>query len=454
MITAIFLALAVLFAVGSAFVLSFAAIRLSVSLRLGIFFVLGLFLVETWFVQLPAFSLGLNIYPQDLLFLGLAVIGAGRVVFGTNKCLPQTGWILFGFMLFVSLVIGYAQFKTKAGVDLRPTFYFWSTAFFISTFKVGFDEATRILKMYAWVGVLVLLIVVYRWLSDALGIGSVRFDQIGAGKPLRVLTAGQTYYLAEMVLFFAYMFAMRGKEQAKKWPWMVVPFGLAVLLLQHRSVWVATLVGLLVIYIGAPQLRERFRSYALVGTACGVFLLVPLLAAGFLDPVVDALGESVQEAFQTRNSTFTWRLQSTRELFMQWLTGGPKVHLIGKPFGSGYERYLEDLGHVTDYSPHNLYIQMLLRVGLIGTFGLLLAYVATALDMWKRRFEDVGDSPISPTPWAAVLVSSLIFFYPYGAHFVQGLFLGLAIALYRGKEKEIPAAIRVAMMRDKELSNA
>lgn len=454
MVTAIFISIFVVSAFLLAMTSAFMAIRLSTSLYFGIFLVLSLFCIETWFVQLPAFSLGLNIYPQDLLFLGLAAIGAGRVMFGTNKCTPQFGWLLFGFMLFVSLVIGYAQYKTKAGVDLRPTFYFWSTAFFISTFKIGFDQANKILRMYAWVGVIVLLIVFYRWTSDALGIGSVRYDQIGAGKPLRVLTAGQTYYLAVMTLFFSYMFAMRDRSQAKRWPWMAVPFGIAVLLLQHRSVWIATLAGLLVIYIGAPQLRDRFKSYALVGAIGGVVLLVPLLAAGFLDPIVDALGESVQEAFQTRNSTFTWRLQSTRELFMQWLTGGPKVHLMGKPFGSGYERYLEDLGHVTDYSPHNLYIQMLLRVGLIGIFGLLLAYVATALDMWRRRFEDFGDSPISSTPWAAVLVSSLIFFYPYGAHFVQGLFLGLAIALYRGKEKEVPAALRVAMTRDKEISNA
>lgn len=454
MITAIFFLFAVLFAIGLALALSFTALRLSVSLRLGIFFVLFIFLIETWFVQLPAFSLGLNIYPQDLLFLGLAVVGAGRVIFGTNKCIPQSGWLLFGFMLFVSLVIGYAQYKTKAGVDLRPTFYFWATTFFISTFRIDFDEATRILRMFSWVGVLVLLIVAYRWVSDALGVGAIRYDQIGAGKPLRVLTAGQAYFLAAMTLFLAYIFAMRDKLEARRWPWMVLPFGLAVLLLQHRSVWIATLVGLGVIYIGEPQLRARFRQYTLISFLGGSVLLVPFLAAGVLDPVVDALSESVQEALQTRNSTLTWRLQSTRELFMQWLNGGPKVHLIGKPFGSGYERYLEDLGHVTDYSPHNLYIQMLLRVGLIGIAGLMVAYIVTALNMWKRRFEDVGDNPVSATPWAAVLVSSLVFFYPYGAHFVQGLFLGLAIALYRGQQVKAPAASRSVAQPKKELSHA
>jgi hypothetical protein len=406
---------------------AYSGIRLVTSLNFGVALVLGLLGLETWLVSLPAIRIGLNIYPQDLVFVGLAAVGGIRMLIGTNPRPAAFAWFFFGVMLVVSFVLGVFKYHTEAGVDLRPTFYFWATALYIGSFRIGITEANRIMKMSLMVGVVALLIVFYRWVSDALHLGSVVYNQIGAGKPLRVVTAGQAYFLAALTIMLAWSAAT---GRISKWAsWLFLPFALTVLLLQHRSVWVATIVGLGVLYLGEPRLRGRFVRMSAIGGVVGSLLLIPLIAIGVMDPVFTALDESVQETMLSHGSTLTWRLESNQALFSQWLNGGLREYLIGKPFGSGYERFLADLGHVTNYSPHNFYIQMLMRVGLVGVVAMLVAYLYAIRRLWVGRLQEATTGFAGYLPLAAVLVSSLVFFYPYGAHFIQGLFLGLALAV-------------------------
>ncbi len=408
-------------------VFAYAGVRLTTKLSFGVAIVLGLFLLETWLVSLPAIHIGLNIFPQDLVFVGLAAVGGVRMLAGTNPRPAAFAWFLFGVMLVVSFMLGVFKYRTEAGVDLRPTFYFWSTALYIGSFRIGIAEANRVMKFTLVAGIAVLLIVAYRWISDALHLGAVVFNQIGAGKPLRVVTAGQAYFLAAITIMLAWS-AATGRV-SKKASWLFIPFALAVLLLQHRSVWVATIVGLGVLYIGEPRLRGRFVRMSVLGSLVGAILLIPLTIFGVMDPIYTALDESVAETMLSHGSTLTWRMQSNQELFSQWLNGGLREYLIGKPFGSGYERFLSDLGHVTNYSPHNFYIQMLLRVGALGVTVVLVAYLYAARRLWVARVQDAASGFAGYLPLAAVLVSSLVFFYPYGAHFIQGMFLGLALAV-------------------------
>lgn len=423
----IFYMLLFVMALVMALTVAYSSIRLVTSLNFGVALVLGLFCLETWLVSLPAIRFGLNIYPQDILFVGLAAVGGVRMLVGTNFKPAVISWLLFGVMLLVSFILGVFQYHTEAGVDLRPTFYFWSTALYIGSFRIDISEANRIMKMTTMVGVVVLLIVLYRWISDALHLEAFTFNQIGAGKPLRVLTAGQTYFLSALTIMLAWCAATGCISRRASW--LVLPFALAVVLLQHRSVWVATIVGLGFLYLGEPRLRGRFLRMSMIGSVVVAILLVPLIAIGFMDSVFTALGDSVNEAMLSHGSTLTWRLDSNRELFAKWVNGGVQEYLIGKPFGSGYERFLADLGHVTNYSPHNFYLQMLLRVGLFGLIAVLVSYVYAIHRLWDGRLHDATSGFAGYLPVAAVLVSSLVFFYPYGAHFIQGLFLGLALAV-------------------------
>lgn len=410
----------------------FFGVRLLTSLYFGVGTVLALFCIETWFVSLPAIKLGLNIYPQDLIFISLSGVGIIRVVLGKNINGGIISWLVFGVIMAISLCLGIFKYGTAAGVDLRPVFYFWSVAIFIASFRIDLQEADKLIKLCLISGGLVLLIVLYRWISDALHLG-VPYNHIGAGKFLRVLTAGQTYMLAALAIILAWVVGA-GKASVRI-ACLFVPFIMAVLLLQHRSVWVATLAALVFLYIAVPQLRSRFLQYSFLGIMLITIALVPLYIFGGLDSIIDALGDSVEEALQSKGSTFTWRLQSTHELFMQWINGGPLVYLIGKPFGSGYERYLVDLGHTTNYSPHNFYIQLLLRVGLLGTIAVVVAYLIAIYRLWTCRKIDSTVTFIGFIPFAAILISSLVFFYPYGAHFIQGVFLGIAFAIMPRKEK-------------------
>lgn len=417
--------LPIVIAITLAITLVYAGVRLTTSLRFGVFLILAYFCLDTWFLGLPALSVGLNIYPQDLLFTGLAVIGLGRFFLGTNTHAGTIAWTAFGAFLFVSFVIGAAKYGSTAGVDLRPTFYFWATAQFMGSFRVDKDLAERIVRYLLIVGVVLFFIVVYRWVSDAFGWGTHLWRDVGAGT-MRVLNAGQAYLFAMLTILLAWANA-RGRMH-RPWSWLLPLFFLIMVLLQHRSVWVATASGLLVLYIASPALRPRYQGYAVLAAVATVLAMVPLLAYGLLDTVFDSLLHSGEEVFQQK-STLTWRLQSTQELLGQWVDGGPLVYLIGKPFGSGYERYLLDLTHDTNYSPHNFYVQMLLRVGLMGLVAVAVAYGYCISRLWKARAADDGSGVLGATSLVAMLVANVVIFFPYGSMIFQGLFLGIAMAM-------------------------
>jgi O-antigen ligase len=105
-------------------------------------------------------------------------------------------------------------------------------------------------------------------------------------------------------------------------------------------------------------------------------------------------------------------------------SAGPENWLLGKPYGSGYERIV--LGRLQEFSPHNYYVQLLLRLGSVGL--LLFLWVHVALRQRMRAGVMSGlSAPVLHTVFLAVLTANLLFYIPYGAFYLQGAFYGVMI---------------------------
>jgi hypothetical protein len=169
--------------------------------------------------------------------------------------------------------------------------------------------------------------------------------------------------------------------------------------------------------------------YGGVALAFAALAAIAIPAYGLLDTLVNSLTSSAQEPLQARGSTLMWRFQTARELLQQWIGGGPLVHLFGKPFGSGYERYLEDLGHVTNYSPHNFYVEALLRVGLLGVGMTGISYGYSMWRLWSMRGPTKDYGILSPELMISLQVANLVYFGAYGASTIQGVFLGVSMGM-------------------------
>ena len=166
-----------------------------------------------------------------------------------------------------------------------------------------------------------------------------------------------------MFLCVAFFFSLLLKASDKGSAWerkLCYLLGPVLLLLQHRTVWVVTLLGLLWLFRGQTRLLRRF---VIAGAALTVLGGI-LLATAFRD---DFVMESLQDS-ATNPDTFIWRVGGWYQLI--FLRNANLFHfLLGDPFGTGFSRVIG--GFRVDVNPHNFYVGIYLRFGLLGLLVLI-----------------------------------------------------------------------------------
>jgi hypothetical protein len=104
--------------------------------------------------------------------------------------------------------------------------------------------------------------------------------------------------------------------------------------------------------------------------------------------------------------------------------------------GTGYER-IGPNGLVETYSPHNLYVQLFLRIGGLGLGAFLWLLVVT-----RPRFTRRMASPEA----AAMFASIVVFLFAYGLEWYVAVFLGYALVsnrLVHGAEGLSPRDVKI-----------
>lgn len=195
-----------------------------------------------------------------------------------------------------------------------------------------------------------------------------------------------------------------------------------VLLAQHRSVWGAAGVGMVAVLLWSGRTYIRQRVFVLLIGAAWLALVGWI--SGVLDPSsnVDAV-----EALDTR--TYRWRTSSWQSLIDEAFNRGPVSVLGGEPFGTGYLRQL-DTGLWTSASPHNWYVMVFLRLGLIGLF-LLVAILISALAASR------GVASL----WTFVIAAVIVYGWSYNADWFIAPWLGAAITVSLGSRRKTERSV-------------
>lgn len=383
-------------------------------------------LSEAFFLSSGSLYLGINVYVADLLPLALFSTGLLRWVFSCHEkwqlmaFRPAALWVC---LLFVSLLRGLVEHGAAAGNDFRQFFYFISVATYLLSFPTTQISYISLERYWIRASVLMALLAVFRWSADALGVRiGPDWSTFIAGNKLRVLPADQALFIATGMLLLVSKSLKSGTGSFQKL--MLALMGGSILLLQHRSVWVATLIGLMVVFVRSEE-KDKKRLWIGLG-----WLSVAVLAAGIalslgnLDKVSGDLQRSLQEIGEKR-STIAGRIDGWGVLVEGWLHSGVVDLSIGQPMGAGYERYLEVLGRSVKESPHNYYVQILLRSGFVGLF----AFIA-ALAMIARRLarHSTGELTGQQTALLALVVMNAVYFIVYQVHFEQAMVFVLAMA--------------------------
>lgn len=382
--------------------------------------------IDTASLHSTALNLGLLVYPADLAAAVFFFAFLYRVlVLGKGGLVPRAWWVLGSVQLGL-FVWGLAQNGTGAGVDYRQHFYVWIGAAYLATFEYDATRAHRFVKWLLPLAIALSCVAIYRW---AIGAMDWQFQReldrlITTGVSFRVIWAAPTFMIA-MAMLVAIYYAMTVREKFGYWFWALT-FGMMVLVLQHRSVWAATLGGMgVLLFLLTRYQTGKVGKLLFLGCA-----LLAIVAIG-LTSLKGGVSESVQvqssRAFSTTEGTFAGRVSGWQSLLNDWLnSGSPAMYLVGKPFGSGYSRYSSNVGgHEIGYVPHNYYVHLLYRGGLIGMLCFLWVVWFGVRAMWARIKQGDDFAPLQ----LAMTIALLVYYIPYGVAYDQVLITGLLLSV-------------------------
>jgi hypothetical protein len=356
---------------------------------------------------------GIQVYLLDAVSVAAASIALVRVAKSGVGSLPQGLAIGFFLLVVIHILRGMAQYEVQlAASSARPTFYFASALIFGSTIQIG-RLARPLLATFVCAGLALALLAVPFWLADGLGNSSqfvVHDGQLVTARP--IVATGALVILEAAIL-----------AAALRWPtsrvarWITGICAVAVVLLQHRTVWLAAGVVLCVLaghVLRTSRQSTASRTFAGIGLAC---LVLPVLIVAFVS--TGPLVQSVEEV-TAQHSTFQWRTEGWEDLIRSHDSVGDIV--TGTGAGSSYERLVN--GERVSATAHDGYIEVLLRTGAIG----LVLLCGIFFTVWHRRRVIAEKLAIPMIAVVLLLAAQLIFNVAYWLDGPQGLLLGFLVA--------------------------
>lgn len=406
----------------------------------GMAVVLLIFTAEALYMQLGGLHLGLSLYYTDFVLVFIAGVAMLRHLFAPDAPRVPRAWWLYVAVFLVSLATGLVSYGSTAGVQARGYFYAIATALYAMSFALTPRHLRGLFDALAALALLLLLVCVYRWTVYYLPIRELlpeggTYNVDGA---IRVIRSHEALVLSQVLvagLFFAA--ASTGLKLAR----VLSPLLLtAVVALQHRSVWVALLAGVL-----ASLLVARSRSGSRIGQV--LLLLAVVTAAALPLALSDKLGDvggqvtnSAGNALAGRG-TAGERVDSWNEIVGKWAGAGPRSIVIGQSFGTDNSRYVADSTHggvrKIDYYAHNLYVQTLFNFGLLGLGAFLAAAAYVVIGLY--RICASGQGGPGAEALLVLVVMQLVYYVPYGNDYLQHLIFGIAAAFVAAQRLPVPA---------------
>jgi hypothetical protein len=395
--------------------------------------VLLLFVTDAAIVQLPGVELGLWIYPQDVLSILLALVGVLRFLNCGRLGAQRLAVVALVLMFLTSLGRGFVTFGAKlAGNECRSDTYFLAGLLYFASFTYDQKTVAKIVRQWMLAASALVLVALFRWTATLLGLSIVSmWSDIVVGFPFRVLNSRDAFFLLTAALL---SFHIRVSGQGTRWQRCMVYAALPIaILLQHRTVWICACVAVFLLACRPGRIRKRLFAIAPAVVLAGV-LVAPLLVSS-RDPWVETYKDAAYNS-----GTLEWRIEGWQQVVSNHLSAGPVALIIGQPYGTGFLRFIDRLAE--DSSPHNNYVQLSLRTGLIGLFCLLALYLTSL-----RRITQLSSRlqvPLYPDAsfWRILLIINLVYFLTYSPAPDQALLMGVLVGLLRPANRKMAFVLR------------
>jgi O-antigen ligase len=247
----------------------------------------------------------------------------------------------------------------------------------------------------------------------------------------RVIASGETLLVAQWLVLGLVFGAWRLGPLAVA-RWLAPALFTAVVVLQHRSVWIAGVVGLLAAWsLGRRAQGSRPLQAAILAAAVAV-VAVPAVLSDRLAPLTREIGQSAANA-ATGQGTVHARLSDWRRALREFAGEGPRTWLVGQGYGRDTSRItFTESGErrVVRFGLHNHYLALLVHHGLLGLAAYLALIGGTAWALWQRVRSTTAHDPeawIAPV-LLVLLAMQTAYHLPYAGDPLQHLLLGVAVA--------------------------
>ena len=354
----------------------------------------------------------IHIMALDALCALLLVLGFFRAVTGSRR----TGLGALAFFLVLLLAIHFARGVEAHGLQTatnssRSWFYLLSSLIYSATVPKPWDR--RAWRLIVVAGLALAAIAMPYLLTEGFHSTTRRVLVNGEFVDSRpVVAAGALLILQAAIVMLALQWpssrsALYGAGLA----------GAALILLQHRTVWIAAVTAGFVGFVIWSRRRGR-EAHSLVFGATGLAVIVLPVVLGALarsSTLRVSAGETTQ-----KKSTFQWRIDSWVDLVSSHHSASDIA--LGEPAGTSWVRVI--FGERTDVSAHSSFVEAFLRFGVVGVALLLLLLLL----LFRRRTDIARLTGLTSTAVLLLLVTQALFAVTYTLSAIEGAILGIFIS--------------------------
>lgn len=435
MLPALFTAMPFLMAIAMGLALPLFAMQCHRHFAFGATLVSLSFLVDTYFLQSAGIELGLKLYFADFALMLIGIIGSVRWLTASDQPRRHWAWLLFAMVFCAGLAIGLAKAGTAAGVQARNDFYSLAAATYAMSFPITQRHVRQLADVLVWIAVLLLALCVYRWIVYYTPIrellppdGSYNIDG-----PIRVIASNNALVIGQVLLLgIFFSSAGRGAWVAR----LMAPLLLGgVVVLQHRSVWLAVVVGVFVsLLMAGKQHASRAQQVLLLGVI-GLITSLALVIGDKGSNLTGQLSRSASTALAGQGTAHA-RLDNWRVTLTDWVAEGPRAIAIGRGFGGDNTRYMfTESGErrKISFGAHNNYVSVLAGMGVVG-FGAWLTVLAFVMKGLYRLCAR-GDGGVEAAALFMLMCTQLVYYIAYGTDYLQFLIFGVAFAYVAQRQR-------------------
>ena len=328
--------------------------------------------------------------------------------------------IVFFLLILFEIIRNLGNYGLSAPGEFRYRYLILVVPLYVSVFFPSKKERIKLLKLLIFLSVFVTL-------GCIPFIGILKGWHFGEGDrfvPASVslgmvyglisLLIGKKYRLLSLNILFAWI--------------MTTAVLIMVLIDSHRSVWLTTGVILLaLVWLREIELLKFWAwGIAIIITLSVVWLVISQTEISILEYIMT---RRISFINPEKDPTSAWRLAL-------WSAQLEKVFaspILGEGFGGYWEVYVPEFGGKINISPHNLYIQTLVKMGVLG----LVIYLAIVfqsvvkLMSWIRYNKKATRESAIVITALVILIGAHAFYFVYAFEYYTWLFVGLGIATIR-----------------------